>query len=78
MDIHLHGEINGIEAARYICENFFIPIIYITGDADISTVRSSIQKNTYGFLTKPITKDKLEISIEFAIAKHEIIKNHLK
>ncbi len=73
MDIHLDGNVNGIEAAKYICDRYFIPIIYISGNADIATVKSAILKNTYGFLTKPITREKLDIYIEFALIKHKLL-----
>lgn len=77
MDIHLEGDMDGIETSRYICENFFIPVIYISGDTNIDTVKEATLKNTYGFLTKPITREKLEITIKFALSKHELLYGSL-
>jgi response regulator of citrate/malate metabolism len=71
MDIHLEGEINGIDAAKNIHHNFDIPVIYVTSDIDESTIRNAIYKNTYGFLMKPIYHTTLKVAIEFALAKHD-------
>lgn len=72
MDIRLDGEHNGIEAAALLGEKFNLPVIYITGDDTTETVRKAVLPNTYGFLAKPLHKNILEISIEFALAKHEL------
>lgn len=75
MDIHLEGEIDGIEAAKTIYETYNIPIIYISGDSDVSTVKRAVLNNTYGFMTKPVYKNSLELNIEFAINKHKLLNN---
>jgi len=73
MDIHLTGEIDGVETAKEIFEKHNIPIIYISGDSDVSTVKRAVLKNTYGFMTKPVYKNSLELNIEFAILKHKLL-----
>ncbi|NPA67437.1 MAG: response regulator [Chlorobi bacterium] len=73
MDIHLNGEIDGIETAKRILEKYNIPVIYISGDSDVSTVRRAVLPNTYGFMTKPIYKNSLELNIEFAVDKHKLL-----
>ncbi len=73
MDIHLSGEIDGVETAKEIFEKYNIPIIYISGDSDVSTVKKAVLKNTYGFMTKPVYKNSLELNIEFAILKHKLL-----
>ncbi len=70
MDIHLQGEINGIETARIINDALNIPVIYISSDIEESTLKEAILSNTYGFLVKPIYKTTLGITIEFAYFKH--------
>ncbi len=74
MDIHLLGEINGIEAAREIHRSFDVPVIYITSDIEEPTIKNAIYKNTYGFLMKPIYQSALRVAIEFAVAKHHYDK----
>ncbi len=73
MDIHLTGEIDGVETTKTILEKYNIPIIYISGDSDVSTVKRAVLKNTYGFMTKPVYKNSLELNIEFAILKHKLL-----
>jgi len=75
MDIHLEGEIDGIETAKHILEKYNIPIIYISGDSDVSTVQRAVLPNTYGFMTKPVYKNSLELNIEFALLKHKLLNS---
>lgn len=75
MDIHLQGEIDGIETAKQILKKYNIPIIYISGDSDVKTAIRAVLKNTYGFMTKPVYKDSLELNIEFALHKHKLLDN---
>jgi len=70
MDIHLEGKINGIETANIISEDYKIPIIFLSSDFETETINKAINKNTYGFLTKPIYKNILGAAIEFAVAKY--------
>lgn len=77
MDIHIRGEIDGIATATIIEQKFDIPIIYITGDFEQSTVASAILSNTYGFLVKPLYKSTLGVAIEFALNKYLFDKKRL-
>ena len=73
MDIHLAGNIDGVDTAKEIFQKYNIPIIYISGDSDVNTVKRAVLKNSYGFMTKPVYKNSLELNIEFAIIKHKLI-----
>ena len=77
MDIHLEGDINGIDAAKEIYESYNIPIVYVTSDIEQETIEKAIFKNTYGFLMKPIYQSTLRVAIEFAYAKHTYDTSHL-
>ncbi len=70
LDIHLEGEINGIEVAKTIDQQNKIPIVFLSSDFEKSTINSLIFNNVYGFLTKPVYKDMLGVMIEFAVAKY--------
>ena len=74
MDIHLEGDINGIETAKKIHKLYDIPVIFVTSDIEESTIKSAIYKNTYGFLMKPVYKSTLGVTVEFALAKHKFDK----
>jgi len=71
MDIHLEGDLNGIETSKKIHELFNIPIIFVTSDIEELTIQSATYKNTYGFLMKPVYKSTLGVTVEFALAKHK-------
>jgi len=71
MDIHLAGQLNGIETAKIISERFDIPVIFVTSDIEEETIHSATYNNTYGFLMKPIYKSSLGVTIEFAYSKHK-------
>ena len=74
MDIHLDGEIDGVETARKISETTDIPILFITGDNSPETIKSATLDNVYGFMTKPVYKRNLGVAIEFACEKYKKIK----
>ncbi len=63
MDIMLEGEINGIEAARHIREFSEVPIIFITGNSDISTINKAREVSNSDFLPKPISENKLASAV---------------
>ncbi|NOZ47995.1 MAG: response regulator [Chlorobi bacterium] len=71
MDIHLKGELNGIETAKIIQEKLNLPVIFISHDTREETIKSAISIKTYGFLAKPIDISSLGVSIELAYFKHK-------
>ncbi len=77
MDIHLDGDMDGIETAKKVQESFDIPIIFISSDIEEQTVQNAIHTNTYGFLVKPVYKTTLGIAIEFAYSKHRFDRNKI-
>ena len=75
MDIHLKGDMNGIETAKQVKDKYNIPIIYISGDSEVKTVTDSVLSNTYGYMTKPVYKNSLQLNIEFALHKHKLLNS---
>lgn len=71
MDIHLQGDINGIETAKIIQESLNLPVIFISHDTRVETIKSAISTKSYGFLAKPIDISSLGVSIEIAYHKHK-------
>lgn len=51
-----------------------LPIIMVTGRADLDTAISAIKKGAYDYIVKPITFDSLWIKIENAIQSHKAFK----
>lgn len=69
MDIILKGEMNGIEAARIIQSEYWIPVIYLTAHADSRTIREATSVGTYGYIVKPVEQTELKATIEMALFK---------
>lgn len=71
MDIMLKGEINGIETAEIVRNNFSIPIIFLTAYADEDTLHKAKITEPHGYILKPFKEIDLQTSIEMAIYKHQ-------
>ena len=71
MDINLKGDMTGIEAAKTISQNHNVPIIYLTANADISTINQAKVALPYGYIIKPFTDKDLQTNIEIALFKFE-------
>lgn len=71
IDIHLKGEINGIEAARQLHANFHVPIIFITGYSDEETIKEAKKIKPVGYFVKPLDFYKLKSTIETVVHKGE-------
>ncbi|WP_209673793.1 ATP-binding response regulator [Methanolinea mesophila] len=72
MDIHLKGEVDGIEAADKINKLYGIPVIYLTAYADDETIRRALSTGSYGYLVKPFNARELFSNIELTIYKHRV------
>lgn len=71
MDIMLKGPMTGIEAANHIRRNHNVPIIYLTANADISTIDKAKISLPYGYIIKPFNEKDLQTNIEIARFKFE-------
>jgi len=71
MDIHLAGEMNGIEAAGQIRVRSDIPVIYLTSYADDRFLQQAQITEPYGYLIKPVQEGELHATIKMALYKHE-------
>jgi len=69
MDINIDGNIDGINSARILNKEYFIPIIYTTAYADSSTIQGACDTNVFGYLIKPFEKSQVESSLLIALKK---------
>tara|TARA_R110002049_G_scaffold2179_1_gene15708 strand:+ start:1686 stop:2429 length:744 start_codon:yes stop_codon:yes gene_type:complete len=67
LDINLKGELTGIETAKVIQQDFNIPIIYVTANADDTNFNEAKKTNPYAFISKPFKKLDLQRAIELTI-----------
>lgn len=71
MDIHLKGQMNGVEAAGLVRDRFDIPVVFLTAYADESTLLRARAVEPYGYILKPFNKRELSSNIEIALYKHQ-------
>jgi len=67
MDINLKGGIDGIETTEIIRNTWDIPVIYITGSTDRSTLDRAKKTLPHAFIIKPFSFSSLGTTIEFAV-----------
>lgn len=82
MDIVLKGEMDGIEAAKIIRNQFNITVIFITAHTDKETFNRAKIVQPFGYIVKPVNNRELETTIEIALYKHKmeskLIESELK
>ena len=71
MDIHLQGQMDGIEAAEQIRQRFGMPVVYVTANADHPTVQRAKLTEPFGYIIKPFDERELHTTIEMALYKHQ-------
>lgn len=75
MDIRLKGSMDGIEAAEQIWDSLQIPVIYVTGHSDRSTLERAKITAPFGYIIKPVKERELSVAIEIALQRYE--REHL-
>ena len=78
MDVHLHGEMDGIETAHKIKGACGIPVIFLTAYSDDETIRRIVLTEPDGYLVKPINTRELFASIESALYKRRRIDQFME
>ncbi len=69
MDIHIKGEIDGIDTAARIPPGLMVPVIYLTAYFEEATLVRARATNPYGFLLKPFSERELHATITMALGK---------
>ncbi len=70
MDIGLSGKMDGIQTSQHILDHLDIPIIFVTANSDLATVRKSQNANPFGYVLKPFDEREISIVLEMALFKH--------
>jgi len=74
MDIHIKGEVDGVEAAGIIKKNYpRIEIIFLTAHLDDYNVDRAIELNPIAYLSKPFNREELRVFLKIAL--HKITKD---
>src|SRR5256885_5665769 len=69
-DIGLEGEMDGIEVADRMREQWVIPTVFLTAYGDEKTMRRANIAEPYGYLVKPFDAQELHATIEVALQQH--------
>jgi two-component system cell cycle sensor histidine kinase/response regulator CckA len=72
MDIHLRGEMDGVETATQIRTQFDIPVVYLTASADETTLARARATGPFDYIVKPFEERDLQMAIEMALYKHQV------
>ncbi len=67
MDIHIHGNRDGVETAAELMKIRQVPLIYLTAFTDAKTVERVKNTNPAAFLTKPYNIDNVRVAIDLAL-----------
>lgn len=71
LDIHIRGDIDGIDIAQQVQFLYDIPIIYLTAFSDVETLERAQATNPSGYVVKPFRREQLLSSIAIALANHQ-------
>jgi two-component sensor histidine kinase/DNA-binding NarL/FixJ family response regulator len=71
MDMTLGGQMDGIQTAQQLRDQFNVPTVYLTANCDIATLQRSKQTRPLGYLLKPYNEDDLLRTLELALHNHE-------
>lgn len=64
MDIRIRGNLDGIETATRLRNEFGTSIIFLTAHADDQTIERSVSAQPFGYLVKPVSTPALRAAIE--------------
>ena len=67
MDIRLSGEMDGIDAASLIRNQFGVPVVYLTSSVDEDTLARAKSTEPSGYILKPFGAAELRAVVEKAI-----------
>ena len=70
MDIYLKGPTTGVELAKELKTTLpFTPVIFLTANSEVATIKKASEAFAYGYLLKPYKKSNLHAAIEIALSK---------
>lgn len=78
LDIQLDGQKDGIDLAWKIKEDFDIPFIFLTSNADAETIARAKKVAPPAYLIKPFNRYDLFASIEIALNNYNLYKEERK
>lgn len=77
MDIHLGGDMDGVEAAAEIHRQFQLPVIYLTAFSNPEVLNRAKVTEPLGYILKPYEERDLHVVIETALYRHQAQRERL-
>jgi diguanylate cyclase (GGDEF)-like protein/PAS domain S-box-containing protein len=74
MDIHIEGDVDGIDTAAVVGEKFCVPVIYLTAYSEEATLDRARATRPYGYLLKPFSERELHATIQMALERSHVEK----
>ena len=71
MDIHIEGDIDGIDTAEILMRQHHTPVIYLTAYSEENTLRRARSTKPYGYLLKPFSERELHATIQMALERRQ-------
>jgi DNA-binding NarL/FixJ family response regulator len=79
MDITLKGDMDGIQATQQLMKKYNVPVLFITGNVDVTTIEKAMATGPYGILQKPFGSSILFMMMDNALKRSEFLeKEHLE
>jgi signal transduction histidine kinase len=69
MDINIEGDIDGIETASLIPDEYRTPVIYLTAYSEQATLDRARATSPYGYLLKPFSERELHATIQMVLER---------
>lgn len=77
MDIHIHGDVDGIETAARLRREVDVPVVFLTAYSDEKTMQRAKATAPFAYVLKPFKDRELNSTIEIALYRHSIEKEML-
>lgn len=75
LDIHLKGEMDGVDLAQLVNAKFHIPFFFISSDTQVKTIARLKQTEPLGFIFKPFKKEDIMVNLEIALHQFSGTRN---
>jgi CheY-like chemotaxis protein len=70
MDIRIAGEIDGIDFARQLVDEYGIAVVFLTAHSDEATLDRARRVGPFGYVVKPFHERALATAVEIALDRH--------
>jgi two-component system, response regulator PdtaR len=67
MNVHLKGDIDGIDAARMLKNMYEIPVIFVTSSSENKDLERAKKTHPDGYIVKPFNDTDLRVALTLAI-----------